>query len=248
MTFSKGQKPWNKGMEMPLKTRLKISASKKGSHNAKASETKRKLYAEGKLVPWNKGKHHMQGKDHPLYGKPRPEATRKKISEGLERWYKFNKFIPWNKGKTGIYSEKSNLIRSIKSKQLWKNEIYRTKVIANSLNGLFKRPTSLERKLIEVIERNSLPFRYCGNGSELIGGFNPDFIAIDGRNLLIETANRFHHQEGYEKQRYAIFAKYGYRTLFLWWDDFFTDKYGKKTKKNWEQTILEKVKQFSFEP
>jgi len=226
-------------------TKLKISLAKKGKPNHKTSETRKRLFAEGKLIPWSKGKNHMQKEKHPLWNKPRPERVRNKISEGLKKWNKTNKSVPWNKGKINVYSAESNRIRSIKSKKLWKNPEFKEKVIRNMLKALFTRPTSLERKLIELIQKYNLTFEYCGNGSVIIGGFNPDFIESGGRKLLIETANRVHHTKNYEKQRYAIFAKYGFRTLTLWWEDFFTDKYGKKIKENWEQTVLNKIKLFS---
>ena len=237
-----------KGKKLSVLTKLRISLAKKGKTNHKISETRKKLFNENKLIPWNKGKHHMQGKNHPLYGRPRPEYVMKRMRKGLEKWKKSNKMIPWNKGKTNVYSAEANLIRSIKSRRLWENENYRERVLKHSLKGLLKRPTSLEGKLIELIQRYDLPFRYCGNGSEIIGGFNPDFIETAGRKLLIETANRFHHPENYEKQRYAIFAKRGFRTLFLWWEDFFTDKYGRKMKENWEQAVLDNIKLFSCVP
>jgi hypothetical protein len=186
----------------------------------------------------------MQGEMHPLYGKPRPEYVRVKVSEGLKRWYRLH-----NHPKTTLgmhHSEETKRKIGLKAKQLWKNTEYIERVIRTSLNCLFKRPTSLEIKMIELVQKHNLSFRYCGNGSEIIDGFNPDFIETTGRKLLIENANRFHHPGNYEKRRYAIFAKLGFRTLFLWWEDFFTDKYGKKMKENWEQEVLDKIRLFSL--
>lgn len=243
MTFIKGQKPWNKGKHLPIEIRKKISNAKIGKPNPKTSRTRKKLFAENKLVPWNKGKHHMQKEKHPLWNKPRPENVKRKISKGLKKWYKYHKHRKTMLGKH--HSNKTKQKIGLKSKSLWQNPEYREKVIRNTLKGLLKRPTSLERKLIELIKKYNLPFKYCGNGSVIIGGFNPDFIECSGRKLLIETANRFHHSKNYEKQRYAIFAKYGFKTLFLWWDNFFIDKYGKITCKNWEEKILNKIKKFS---
>lgn len=168
------------------------------------------------------------------------------MSEGLINWYKEHEHRKPTLGRH--HSEETKQKIGMKSKQLWKNPEYREKVIRNTMKALFRRPTSLERKLIELIKKYNLPFKYCGDGSVIIGGFNPDFIECNGRKLLIEIANKFHHPENYEKQRYAIFAKYGFRTLFLWWDEFFIDKHGRKTCKNWEQNIINKIKSFSYEP
>lgn len=49
--------------------RQKISEAHEGRHFPKLSEAKKRLFAEGKLVPWNKGK-------------PFSEETRRKIREG----------------------------------------------------------------------------------------------------------------------------------------------------------------------
>jgi very-short-patch-repair endonuclease len=235
-----------KGKKMPDLTKLRISLAKKGRPNPKISEIRKKLFNECKLTPWNKGKHHMQRENHPLWNKPRPENVKRKISMGLIEWYKHHQRLNGMLGKHHTDEAKQKI--GLKSKSLWQNPELREKFIRNILKGLLKRPTSLEKKLIELIEKYNLPFKYCGDGSVIIGGFNPDFIECNGRKLLIETANRFHHSGNYEKQRYAIFAKYGFKTLFLWWDDFFIDKYGKITHENWEEKILNRIKQFSCEP
>lgn len=204
------------------------------------------MFAEGKLVPWNKNRSHLQKEKHPFWNKSRSEYVKRKISEGLIKWHKEHEHPRGTLGKR--HSEKTKQKIKLKLKHLWKNPKYKEKVIRNTMKALFRRPTSLERKLIELIKKYKLPFKYCGDGSVIIGGFNPDFIECNGRKLLIETANRFHHPKNYEKQRYAIFAKYGFRTLFLWWDEFFIDRYGRKMRKNWEQDIINKIKFFSYEP
>ncbi len=226
-------------------TKLKISIANR-KPNPTISQARKELFAKGKLVPWNKGKHHMQKEKHPLWNKPCPEYVKIKVSEGLKRWYKEHEHP---KTMLGMHhSEETKQKISMKCRKLWENPEFKEKAIRNSLKALFIRPTSLEKKLIELIQKYSLPFKYCGDGSLIISGFNPDFMESNGRKLLIETANRIHHNENYEKQRYAIFAKYGFRTLILWWEDFFADKYGKKMKKNWEKDILNKIKLFSYEP
>lgn len=57
-------------------------------------------------VPWNKGKPHMSGKNHPLYGEHHTEESILKMSESHKGKYpsdetreKLRARIPWNKGK-----------------------------------------------------------------------------------------------------------------------------------------------------
>lgn len=60
---------------------------RKGSHQTR--ETKEKM-SKARI-----------GSNNPMYGKPRTEITKKKISEANKG------HIPWNKGKIGIYSEET---------------------------------------------------------------------------------------------------------------------------------------------
>lgn len=224
-------------------TKLKISIANR-KPNPKISQARKRLFAESKLVPWNKGKHHMQKERHPLYGRSRPSYVLQRMKEGLERWKKSNEIIPWNKGKVNVYSAESNRIRSIKSKRLWQDVNYRERVIKNVLKGLLKRPTSLEKVIIELIAKHNLPFEYCGNGTFLIGFKNPDFCSSNGSKICIEVANRFHHQGSWADKRKEHFKKYGWKCLVLWWDEIFSDKYGKKYKPNWEEEIVLKIRNF----
>ena len=58
------------------------------------------------------------------------------------------------------------------------------------LKGLLKRPTKLEQKYSEFYDKYDLPFKYCGNGSLLIGYKNPDFVESNGKKVCIEVANK----------------------------------------------------------
>jgi len=117
----------------------------------------------------------------------------------------------------------------------WANKNYREKQLKAILKGLFKRPTSLEQKMIDFIQKHNLPFKYCGDGSILIGFKNPDFVENNGRKLCIEIANKvkFMHPDGWDIKRIEHFAKYGWKCLVLWEDEL----------KN-EDKLLEKIKKF----
>lgn len=120
-------------------------------------------------IPWNKGKHHLQKEYHPLWGKERSKEVKGKLSLKMKGWHRNNKnkFINPMRGKK--HSQESKKKIGLKSKELWRNPEFRKKVIENWLKGLIKRPTSLERKFIELIEKHNLPFKFCGDGSFLIG-------------------------------------------------------------------------------
>lgn len=105
---------------------------------------------------------------------------------------------------------------------MWQNPEYRTKVIKNALKSLFKRPTNIESHMIDIIERENLPFRYVGNGSVIIGSLNPDFIGTTNHTKIIEVFGDYWHKERVrnlndtEIGRIATFNSLGYDCLVIW--------------------------------
>jgi len=132
-------------------------------------------------------------------------------------------------------TQQSKQKRSKTMKNLWKNEEYREKQIKCVLQGLFKRPTSLEQKFIDFLEKYELPFSYCGDGSLLIGYKNPDFYENNGIKLCIEVADPFFHQptKEYEEKRLQHFLKWGWQCIVIWDDELYN-----------EQTLLQRVLNF----
>ena len=122
-------------------------------------------------------------------------------------------------------------------KKWWKNDEYKEKVVKNSLKGLLKRPTSLEKKFIEFIEKYDLPFKYTGNGTFLIGYKNPDFVCITDKKVCIEVANEYHHPPPYATKRVKHFAKWGWKCLIFFQND--------KTCEFWasEEEMLQQIQQ-----
>jgi len=149
--------------------------------------------------------------------------TKKKISEKIKLlWQNKNyrtKMLQKSKSPRKIEQSIKNLPSAERIKELWKTEDYREKVMKNSLKGLMKRPTSLEKRLIEIFEKYNLPFKYMGDGSFLIGWKAPDFISIDGSKICIEVCYKFFKDEDYEIRRIEHFAKYGWICLVFFEDD-----------------------------
>lgn len=114
---------------------------------------------------------------------------------------------------------------------MWQNLEYREKVIKAVLKSLFKRPTKLEEKGMILINNYHLPFTYCGNGSLIIGGKNPDAYENNGQKICLEFANKreksikrkgrtYATWQEYEKQRIEHFVRYGWKCVVLWEDEF----------------------------
>ena len=168
------------------------------------SKIYKRLYKEGKRKPIR----YWLGKKNPQHSKFMKEWFSKKENNpmyGKKHTKKTKKLI-------GVNSK-------IVAKRLWKNPVYREKVIRNSLRGLLKRPTSFEKYVINIIKKYNLPYKYVGNGDFILGGKNPDFINVNGEKICVEVYCYYWHPKNYERIRYKHFTKYGWKTIFINEDD-----------------------------
>lgn len=101
------------------------------------------------------------------------------------------------------------------SKLIWKRPGMAEKIVSNVLKANRQRPTSYEQKIIDVINEYNFPFKYVGDGQVVIERKNPDFIDTNNQNLIIEVYAKFWHPPDYENSRSEIFAKHGFKTLFV---------------------------------
>jgi len=76
-------------------------------------------------------------------------------------------------------------------------------------------PTQPERRLIEMLKENKLPFNYVGNGSLCVDGLNPDFVN-DEQKKIIEVFGDYWHEKSEIEPRRRRLAKAGYETLIIW--------------------------------
>ena len=129
-----------------------------------------------------------------------------------------------------------NYTRSKKGKT-WEEiygEEYREKQVSKILKGSLKRPTSYEAKIISLIKKYNLPYKYVGDGEVWIGRKNPDFLNINGEKILIEVYSAYRHPDNYEIIRTIHFSKYGFKVIFLNDNDLYRNK-------NWESQCLGKI-------
>ena len=135
-----------------------------------------------------------------------------------------------------IGTKKSNIFSKNLSKRmkiLWKTKEYRDKmllirkkqmtkdVISKIINKLQKRNiTCFEKRIIKIIKDYNLNYRFVGDGTYIISGLNPDFISNDNKKIIEVYYSFFKKKQygtelNYQKKRYAIFRRNGYKTLFL---------------------------------
>lgn len=222
MPFKKGHIPWNKGFTKEINKKLAKMAEDRKGHNwswntGLTKETNPKLKEIGKKISktslgrtsWNIGL---------------TKETDLRITKHAKKLK--------NKKKSKEHKEKLRIAAIIR----WQDPEYRKKQIKAILKGLRKRPTSFEKQIINLCKEHNLPFKYVGNGKLIICCKNPDFVEINEKKLLIETYYKYWHPKDYEEQRYKIFNKYGYKTLFLSDNDLINN--------NWKQICLKKIQEF----
>lgn len=232
-------------LSLSLWWKLNKNNKKVKERNKKVSK-KLKIYYKTHKSPFY-GKHHKKESiermkinvSKALTGRIVSTKTRQKLSKAHKGK------LSCNKGKTyeemyGI--DKALILRKEKAKssrktalRLWKNPVYREKVIKNTLKSLRKRPTSYEQKIIDLCKEHDLPFNYVGDGKVLIDYANPDFLSKNPK-LIIETYTKWCHPINYEKIRAKRFIKFGYRTLFLGDNDL--------NRKDWAPICLNKIRKF----
>ncbi len=121
---------------------------------------------------------------------------------------------------------------SNKLKELWKGQEYRDHQMKNSIVAMHtvssiqkslpkilqsrkNRPNNLERRLIDLLKKFSLPFDYVGDGKVIIVDKCPDFINKDKR-LLIELCGSYWHTEEEIDRKVKFYKKYNFDTLVIW--------------------------------
>ncbi len=119
------------------------------------------------------------------------------------------------------HSEK--IIKKISKTQTkrWKNPKIRKKRIKAIFRAINLKPNKSEQKLNQLLQANfPNEFKFVGDGSVIIEGFNPDFINCNGKKLIIELFGNFwHNLPSYIKRdnkKLNIYSGYGYKTLIIW--------------------------------
>ncbi len=215
----------------------------------KISETKKSKFKEGLLIPWNKGKKlppFSQEWKNNLSKALKGHKSSKKVSEAVIFRNKTNNPM-WDKEvikkavenrnyvdiarkttltkrKNGVFLEYSE---RMKKNNPMRNPIINAKVNKNPgymkkrISALIKKPNNKEKILIELINKNKLPYEYVGDGKLIIGSKNPDFINKKEKKIIELFGNYWHTKrvrtyEETEEGRIKFFKKYNFDTLIIW--------------------------------
>lgn len=142
------------------------------------------------------------GENNPMYGKHCSKEHKKKISEANKKLIFPQRFqkgqIPWNKDKKGCFT-----------KEVVKRILRR------------RAPSSLEEKFQSIVDKHNLPYKYVGDGSFIIGRYNPDFINTNCKKIAIEVYARYYKKrnhisiEDWKIQRAEVFKQYGWEVIYF---------------------------------
>lgn len=211
--FRKGHTLWTKGN----------SPSQRPEVAKKISETFKRLYAEGKMIPWNKNRKNCFSRETI---KKMSETRKNLIKEGkIHSVFKVgNKYGQLTKGK-----------HKVEIPWWIKRGLEKPRIFSKL------KPTKLELKLNRLLQVN-LPneFKYVGNGEFILGSKNPDFLNINGKKQVIEVfGNYWHTQKDMpyhqtEQGCKEYYKQYGFDCLIVW----------EKELNLSEEQIINKIKVF----
>lgn len=206
--FKKGNISWTKGKH---RTKEEI---------AKMVETKKKLYAEGKIKSWNKG-----------LTKDTDERVRKlheKQAKTMRKLYAEGKIKP----NSGTFKKGRKL-----------NEESERKRFENQ----HMRPTRPEKLLDSLLQQNfPNEYKYTGDGKVVINGRNPDFLNCNGQKKAILLNGVYWHLTRLQKVNQNLtrgeveinerkpYDEFGFKLLHIWEDEL----------KN-ADSVIDKIKDFN---
>lgn len=162
------------------------------------------------------------------------EETKQKIAKALKGRRAWNKgihtgMVPSTAFKKGHHPrtefKKGHHVSKIVREKICKTSLGRKipkEVIKKRLQ--WRRPNYLEQKMINIIEKLNLPYKYVGDGNFFIENKNPDFINVNGEKIAFEVYAEifkkysFNNIEKWKRERQETFAKYG------WIIEFFNEK------------------------
>ena len=120
----------------------------------------------------------------------------------------------------------TNGFTSKKLKQMWNDSKYREKTLKAIHEGRKLKP-NIPEKFINRLLNKLLPkeYKFVGDGKVILGGFNPDFINVNGQKKIIEMYGcywhkcpkcKFGNKRLLDVRRLKTYKKYGYKTLIIW--------------------------------
>jgi len=225
-----------KGKKLSEEHKYHISINSKGKNKGKSHQAWNKGLKLGTHDVSEETKQKIRetkvGNLNPMFGKHHSEEHRRKISEA-------------NKGRIVTEETRKKISKScMENAKINKNYGMRGKHLTQEqlkshLNGLYKRPTSFEKKISELCIENSLPFIYTGNGTFLINFKNPDFIDKKNKVVIEVFYSWFKIRDYGSVKNYKEFCREKYNSYG--WKVIFIDE-NEVNINNWKEVCLNKIR------
>lgn len=157
-------------------------------------------------IPWNKGKKGVM----PIPWNKNTKGLMKANSGSFK------------KGESGFWTGKKrpNLLKTNAAKTMFKKGEFNFKTQEKSLKT--RGISNFEKRVEEIINKYSLPYKFVGDGKFFIENKCPDFINTNGKKIAIEayspTHKEFFRKEGLKnwmKNRTKLFKEYGWSIIFI---------------------------------
>lgn len=104
---------------------------------------------------------------------------------------------------------------------------YKIKRLKKAFEALRMSPNKLESRVIDLVNKNNLPFKFVGDGGLVINGMCPDFVSTDDTKMIIEVFGEYWHgnmdlivtYNRTEEGRQKVLSDLGYQVLIIWEKD-----------------------------
>jgi len=108
-------------------------------------------------------------------------------------------------------------------KTKWENCRYKENRLKTSIFGYITQPNKPEKILIKLFKYLKLPYKFVGDRSLIIKGFNPDFINKKQKKIIEMFGDYWHNLPDWrkrDKRKLRIYKKLGYKVLIIWQHEF----------------------------
>lgn len=222
----------NDGKNLSKKTRQKLSQKLSGREiseewRQKISDTKKRKYANGEIKVWSEGLTKETSKALRKLGR-KVSATKRRQCPRVPKICLVcgeDFTVKPSRENTAKYCSSECMYTASRGRK--QSEDWLQKRIRSVVRGLQRRPTKPEKRFMQIVKDNDLPYVYNGNhGNLIIGGKVPDFYHSQEDSLIEIFGRAFHdpnHPSPFPKRTLEETVKHytlhGYKCTVLWEDE-----------------------------
>jgi hypothetical protein len=170
------------------------------------------------------------GKDNPFYGKNHTEEAKLKnrlahLGKKASTATKLKMKLSHSGSKNHFYKKHHTEEAKQKNRQAHLGRILPKEIVKKCLQR--RIPSSLEIKMVQIIKKFNLPYKFVGDGKFFIENKCPDFVNTNGKKIALEVFYRKHKNkfrgnnndwknvDDWKQKRQEIFDRYGWKIEFF---------------------------------